>query len=301
MQWIPLVVGCFHDAQKYFKSGPVEVSFALINTHSHCLAIWQVWIEHFCINKIIMKKLLHIILVTCISFAAAAQTAPQQGVITYDMALNLREQVAKTNPAVAAMMPEAIHVTMQVFFKGNVFAINTKKDSSAKGNMQISTNGGDEKHIVDLKTNTDRTERIFNKRSYYTETVAAKKATIVYQAESKKIAGYTCNKAIVTTPDNKTVTVWYTAAIPFPYSPLGTAFNGLKGAVLQFTADGQTFTATNVDPKAFTATSLVPDPKAKKITEEQMQDLMEDAADNAVPQAPAQKGKQQTSIIKIKI
>lgn len=193
------------------------------------------------------------------------------------MVIQLRKQVAKKNPAVAPMVPETMHNTVELPFSNGVFAINVKQNKSSKGGIQIQMGTGNGRRVVNLKTGSERSECVFNNHSYYTEKTASG-ASINYSSDTKKIAGYTCSKAIVTTADKTQYTVWYTTAIPYAYNPEGIALAGVKGAVLEYSNDETACTAVSVKSTGFTPASVAVDAKAKKISSEQMQDLQEEAA-----------------------
>ena len=252
-----------------------------------------------------MKKLIStLILVAFVPVALFAQQPLTQGMITYDLTLQLRKQVAKKNPALAPLVPEVMHMTMEVPFRNEVFAITTKPDKSSKGSVQIQSSGGNEKQIINLKAGTGRTECLVNGRSYYAEKIGIPATTISYQNGTKQIAGYTCNKAIVTTVDKKRYTVWYTTGIPNAYSPEGLAFAGLKGAALEYSNDEMSLTAISIKANGFSVAAITPDSKAKKVTSEQLQDLQEDASATKAEKmsSPAKTGQREaTQTVEIKL
>jgi GLPGLI family protein len=245
-----------------------------------------------------MKKLISTLaLATIIPLAAYAQQQMTQGTITYDVTLQLRKQVAKKNPALAPLVPEIMHTTLELPFRNEAFAIVAKPGKSSKGSVQIQSGGRNEKHFVNLKTGTGRTECIVNGRSYYCEESGIPAATISYQEGKKQITGYNCNKAVVTTADKKRYTVWYSTTIPSAYSPEGLGFAGLKGAVLEYGNDEMICTAISVKAAGFTVAAITHDSKARKVTPEQMQDLQEDAAATKTENAgsPEKNGQRETT------
>ncbi|XZF14061.1 GLPGLI family protein [Chitinophagaceae bacterium MMS25-I14] len=233
-----------------------------------------------------MKKLISILIIAAAPTMLFAQTAPQQGLITYRMSINLREQAAKQNPAVASMVPEKMYAAIKLTFNKENFAVVTEEEKAAGNNpvqnaMQIMMSGlGSGKQIYNLKTKTVRVENTFNGRNYYTEGTLDPSRAIAYTSETKKILGYTCNKAVVTGTDKVKYTVWYTTAIPYAYNPEGDVLTGLKGAVLECIADDHSVTATGINPKAFSAAALTLSANSKKVTNEQMEDLQEGAVDD---------------------
>lgn len=65
------------------------------------------------------------------------------------------------------------------------------------------------------------------------------------QAESKKILGYNCAKAVAYVSDSKqTITAWYTAQIPTDQGPA--QYSGLPGLILEISSSTHQFTCTQV-------------------------------------------------------
>jgi len=220
-----------------------------------------------------------------------AQGALQQGLITYDMALQLKAQMAKQNPAAAALVPDEVHLTTIVAFKKEQFSVINKKKAAPQQTAKTPQDGvtaliteamsasDDARQYIDLKKRTIHEENTFNNKTYYTETAIAPAIDIVYTKEVKKILGYTCSKAIVTDSDKKKYTVWYTTSVPYAYAPDG-SFANLKGAVLEFESEEIVCKAIRIENKAVTANQITPDPKAKRVTKDQMQDLEDDNTAN---------------------
>lgn len=206
-----------------------------------------------------------------------AQT-PARGIINYDMTMQLRKNVAKKNPAMAAMLPETMTSKVKVAFEQQVFAITDEHSNSSGGKTQISmtTNGG--RRILDLHGKRIRTENTFINKKYYTDTTFTTWLKITYVQETKQIAGYTCLKALLTDYQNKTIyTVWYTTAIPYAYNPLGIPLAGLRGAVLECGDENTNWIAVSIDLKGFTPAAVAPDATAKRVTDAQMHDLQDEA------------------------
>ena len=255
-----------------------------------------------------MKKALiaACMLLTAIPYSKA-QTTLSQGTKTYDMTINLREQVAKKNPAAAALVPKETHVLMTVSFRNDMFSVTsgevTSKEKSPGTTLQLSA-GTDEKKIVDLKQRTVRGEYKINGKKYFVEEALHPATSIVYTKATKKILGYMVTKAIVTS-DGKQYTVWFTAQLPDSYSPEADLFAGIKGTVLEYSTDEYSCRATAVNPNGFKPASLIADASARKISREQLEDLQEDAAagqvENIAPSKANGNTKQVTQKMIIKL
>lgn len=210
------------------------------------------------------------------AFSAPAQQPLRQGVISYDLVVNIREQAAKKHAALAAMLPENIHVALDVPFRDARFAVVSREATADASGMQMRVAGGSKKDIVDLAAGRERSESIINGRAYYTED-ATRPAKITPAAGTRTIAGYPCRKALVTPGDGEQYTVWYTTALPYAYSPKGLELAALKGAVLAYSNEEMSATAVRVSAAGFSEAALQPNTKARKVTGEQLNDLQEDA------------------------
>ena len=245
-----------------------------------------------------MKALFQVIAVLfLVPLITTAQTLPKQGVIVYDQALKLREQIAKENPMIAQMMPEEMHVKMQVSFEGDKFTIASMNDAIVDMAQTISTGTSkgtnaspkdtafklpkmeldlpEERQMITLKTGVLRTETTLAGRTYFTETTEKRKVQVRYYTGTKKIAGYTCNRAFVQV-DSTVYMVWYAPAIPYGYNPIGLELATLKGAVLGYQTSGITCTAVSVKATGFNPADIAPKAGARPVTKEQMEDLKAD-------------------------
>jgi GLPGLI family protein len=247
-----------------------------------------------------MKLLFQIItFFLLVPLSSNAQNPPKQGVIIYDQVMKLREQMAKESPVLAQMMPEEMHVKMQVTFDAEKFTIASMNDaiidmaqtlstSVAKGSNTATTKDTttaklpkmdmdfpEERQMINLKKGLLRTETTLAGRDYYTETTDKKKVVVRYYTSTKKIAGYTCNRAFVQV-DSTVYMVWYAPAIPFAYNPIGLELTTLKGAVLGYQMEGITCTALSVKAAGFKPADVTPNEKARQVTGEQMADLKAD-------------------------
>ena len=89
--------------------------------------------------------------------------------------------------------------------------------------------------------------------------------------KTKKIAGYTCQKATALRR-KQTYTIWYTTELPFTYSPIAD-LTPPTGVVLQIESDSESFKATGISAEAVAETDVRPPADAKVVSEEEMQDM----------------------------
>lgn len=234
-----------------------------------------------------MKKIILLtVALGALPAALFAQARPAQGLIRYEMTINLRKEVAKKNPAIAALVPEKQQVQMTLAFKNGIYALRTetadRKSGAGNQQMTVTISGGDNgTELVNLPAGTLRSDYRFNNRNYYTQQSLGKGSPVKFTNESRIILGYPCRKAIVT-GKNTTYIVWYTTDLPFAYSPEPEAFAGIKGAVLEYGTPTLTCKATAVTAAGF-RDALIATPNARKITPDQLEDLRADSA----PDQPA--------------
>jgi GLPGLI family protein len=113
-------------------------------------------------------------------------------------------------------------------------------------------------------TNTYRMDAPFNKPTGWQEV-----------NQTKKIAGYTCRKAMAPFK-GETYTVWYTTDLPFTYSPIRELLPE-KGVVLAIEGQSQQYKASKVDRKPVAEATVRPSTDAQVVGEDQLKDLREKA------------------------
>ncbi|OJV12399.1 MAG: hypothetical protein BGO21_06535 [Dyadobacter sp. 50-39] len=112
-------------------------------------------------------------------------------------------------------------------------------------------------------------------RTYKTE--APIEATGGWQLtqQTRKIAGYSCQKAVVNY-HKEPYTVWFTTELPFRYSPVP-ALTPEKGVVLLVEGSKEQFRATKVSLGKVDEKSVMPNAEAETVSQEQMTDIRQKA------------------------
>lgn len=90
-------------------------------------------------------------------------------------------------------------------------------------------------------------------------------------SKTKKIAGYTCQKATATRR-KQPYTIWYTTELPFTYSPVAD-LTPPKGVVLQIESDTESFKATGVSTEAVAESSVQPPKEAKVVSADELEEM----------------------------
>ncbi|GAB3325842.1 hypothetical protein GCM10027299_24490 [Larkinella ripae] len=112
-------------------------------------------------------------------------------------------------------------------------------------------------------------------RVYQTEIPLNRVSNWEESGKTKKIAGYTCQKATVPFR-NLTYTVWYTTDLPFTYSPIA-SLTPEKGVVLQIESDNEAFKVTKIDAKDVNESEVKPPQNAKSVTPEELTTIRQKA------------------------
>ena len=183
-------------------------------------------------NKIIL--LICIIVVVIASHVAFGQQ--QEGVITYEISINVHRTLPPDRQDMKAMVPEYRIVKEQLFFNATeslykpLIEDNEDEDTGSRG-------GGRRMRFrqrVEIYCNPNSgkiiSQQEFMGKNYLIED-SVKVAPWKFGSETKTILGYECKQASYTDEDRKqTMTAWYTDRLrPF----LGPdRFNTLPGAVL---------------------------------------------------------------------
>ncbi|OIN58441.1 GLPGLI family protein [Arsenicibacter rosenii] len=111
---------------------------------------------------------------------------------------------------------------------------------------------------------------------YKSETPFKKPAGWQVTDQTKKIAGYVCQKATVPYK-NENYTVWYTTELPMTYSPVRDLMPE-KGVVLAVEGSKEAYKAIKVDLKASVSEQdVLPSASAKAVSPEEMKELREKA------------------------
>ncbi len=111
---------------------------------------------------------------------------------------------------------------------------------------------------------------------YKSETPFKKPAAWQPADQTKKIAGYVCQKAVVPYK-NENYTVWYTTELPITYSPVRELMPE-KGVVLSVEGSKEAYKAIKVDLKASVSEQdVLPSASAKAVSPEEMKEVREKA------------------------
>ncbi len=253
-----------------------------------------------------MKYLLFSTFIAVITSTVVYGQAPTAGKITYEVMrqVDLSQVRMVVNgqevrpggagaPDVPEGMPDVISFTQKLIFSGTM----AKEERDRQPSMMRQTRDGANTGGGAGGTTPPRERRMggpFEQQTYLdlanrkridVLTVRKDSSSQTYRADkemptatdwtttgkTKKIAGYTCQKAIALRR-KQTYTVWYTTELPFTYSPIAD-LTPPTGVVLQIESDSESFKATGVSGEAIAETTVQPPADAKIISDEEMQDI----------------------------
>ncbi len=115
--------------------------------------------------------------------------------------------------------------------------------------------------------NVDSTRKDY----YISEQPATRPADWEVTSKTKKIMGYTCQRATCTVKDQP-CTIWFTTELPFTFSPAPN-FTPDKGVVLLIESDDLLYRATKISAGAVEEASLKPSTTAKSVTKEELGEI----------------------------
>ncbi|SDF76849.1 GLPGLI family protein [Dyadobacter soli] len=242
-----------------------------------------------------MKKLLSMI---ALLFAAAPIFAQTSGQINYEVVRKIDqsrlrfmvngEEVKQGDPNFPTDVPDTRTIGQKVLFAGNFVRESRDEENmmlrvrQEPGGIPQTTNAGrpfEEYVVIDIASQKVLTFVTVSKdketRTYKTE--APIEATSGWQLtqQTKKIAGYSCQKAIVNY-HKEPYSVWFTTELPFRYSPVP-ALTPEKGVVLLVEGSREQFRATKVSTGKVDDKAVMPDMHAESVSQEQMTDIRQRA------------------------
>lgn len=218
-------------------------------------------------------KILNIILVMLVLGSTSHAQSKNEGVITYNMEINLHKQLSPEQEAFKAMVPEFMSQIVEVSYDPNGYIINTKP-SSNDDNIQFQMGTGEHHTIV-----IDNQRQVYynfisiDDNAYYTESTIEYPALSFDKANTETILGYTCYKATYNM-GGKLTTLWYTKDLGLSISPELPQLKG--GTVLKLITEEASYLATNIEFKDQPNNLIEQHISGKKITQDQFDDLQDE-------------------------
>lgn len=216
------------------------------------------------------------------------QTA--EGVITYEVKINMHRRIPKEREEMKAMIPEFRTFKQQLFFKDTESLFKTLiEDEDEESTTMNGGGGGGGMRMVMRNPNNEiymnqNSALVLNKQEFmgkeYLIEDSVKVSPWKFGTETKTIQGYECKMAYYTDasiPNRpQEVTAWYTDKIrPF----LGPErFNTLPGAVLAVDINNseRIFLAIKVETRSLKKNELKVPSSGEKITQAEFRKIMEE-------------------------
>lgn len=110
-----------------------------------------------------------------------------------------------------------------------------------------------------------------HKETYRADVNAKRPADWQVSNKTKKILGYTCQKATCTIKEQP-CTVWFTTELPYTFSP-APQFTPDKGVVLWIESDDLAYRATKLNAGSVDVAKLTPDLNAKVVSDDELREI----------------------------
>lgn len=225
-----------------------------------------------------MRRISIIALLVAPLLLAAQQ---KTGVVNYTQKINLHMGLGEGNEEMKAMLPEFQEAKFELFFSDkatlyrSVEAAVTEVNETTEdgGEMVIRMEGPKSTIFTDLSNGNQIEERDMMGKQYLISGASDLKWKLT--GESKEIAGYSCQKAVLDSDKSKTE-AWFTASLPYASGP--STFGQLPGLILEVTMDDgrMLITAEEVSMKAIDASLLTAPTKGKKMSRKKYNKLQEE-------------------------
>lgn len=229
-----------------------------------------------------MKKI--ILLTGIIVMVIAAHLAlaqPIQGIITYELKVNLHKRLPPDREDMKKMIPEFRSSSELLFFKGaeSLYKPLVEDDPDEfdnGGGMRIKM----ARPYYEFYLNSDE-KQLISKREFmgknYLITEDLELAPWKFSNETKTIQGYECKQAYYTNEETKqTITAWYTPELRIFLGPA--TYNTLPGTVLavDINNEEQIFLATKIELKDLKKNDLKIPKGGEEIGKEEFRKMMDE-------------------------
>lgn len=229
-----------------------------------------------------MKKLVLLIGILIMLIAShLAFTQPVQGIITYELKVNLHRRLPPDREDMKKMIPEFRSSSEQLFFNETESLYKPLIEDDPDefdngGGMKIKM----ARPYYEFYLNSDDKQVISQKEfmgKNYLITSVLELAPWKFSDESKTIQGYECRQAYYTNEETKqTITAWYTNEIRLFLGP--TTYNTLPGTVLavDINNEEQVFLATKIELRALKKNELKVPKGGEAISQDDFRKMMDE-------------------------
>lgn len=220
------------------------------------------------------------------------------GVIYYDQVIDLKSMMSQGQGAAGgetrvmafggangASVPDKITNSFELAFNptGAKFQKSINEDISAVGGgestgggmrMMRFGGGGDRELYFNAGANVTESFELNGEQVLLTSVLGNATKEAESSAESKKIIGFDCKKALIPGRNGSKTTIWYTTELNFKASPMAGFWT--EGVVLGIETDRMKFYATSIEYSKIKDSEVALPKKGKVITQEEYQKAMDD-------------------------
>ena len=219
------------------------------------------------------------ILIPVILFFAFNSYSQSKGEIKYKLKVNLGKSLSASQLAYKALLPKEIITDFIYAFNDKEVRVLKEDAPKKKENIVIQMGGLNKEEIfLNLNTFTKCKYRIINNKHYHAES-KIHFPEIEYLNEFKTILGYKCQKAKMKNPNNVRFEIWVAKKFPITFSPIQDL--AIKNAaILRIDSQKLNYEVTSIEFGKYKKENFTKPKKSRKITNEQMMDLEEEALED---------------------
>jgi len=232
-----------------------------------------------------MKRFVLVIGVMTAVLATTVAFAQSEGVITYEVTVNMHRNLPADREGMKAMIPEFRTLKQQLFFNANESLYKPLIEDDDEEDINSSQGGG----VVHkfrfagavIYTNPSLSQSlsqmdVFGKKYLISDTL--KPAPWKFGTETKMVQGYECMQAYYTTADERkqTITAWFTTKLPAMLGP--DRHNTLPGAVLAVDVNNaeRVIVAKTIELRPLTKKEMKVPTEGQKVTPEEFKKIMQE-------------------------
>ena len=232
-----------------------------------------------------MKRFVLVIGVMAVILATTVAFAQSEGVITYEVTVNMHRNLSADREGVKAMIPEFRTLKQQLFFNANESLYKPLIEDDDEEDINSGPGGGVVHRFrfagAIIYTNPSLSEflsqmDVFGKKYLISDTL--KPAPWKFGTETKVVQGYECMQAYYTTADERkqTITAWYTTKLPAMLGP--DRYNTLPGAVLAVDVNNaeRVIVAKTIELRPLTKKEMKVPTDGQKVTPEEFKKIMQE-------------------------
>lgn len=220
-------------------------------------------------------KLIKLFITVAILITGTYLKAQNDLTIEYVQTINIHKNLSSTQMAMKSFLPETIEKKIVYKYtedKARIKEGKMEKKDKTSFNMQMS--GMSNNALINYKNNKATEYHKIMNHYFYVET-EIKHTDFVFSTETKNILGYKCTKATKKKDEGDNKTYWIAKNMTIKATPLSSIFCK-DGAILGIDGDKISYIADSISKKQLSDTDIIVPLTARKITEEQLEDLQQE-------------------------